>query len=620
MPEKKPSLIMKNENRIISGLDFFDIILLIIVAFYFILLLGVVNNRGMLGWDEAGRSMGGVALLKYLAGEMSFGDVIALLGMNHYYVYQGTFLYGPLHAFSTAAASLLFGFSVHSARLPAAIFGALGVLATYSIARIMYKDRRIAFFASLFLVGSTVYFDFSTMNFSEVPIAFAISLGTYLLFRVKKMHTEVETEKKKNKIYLLSAVAGVAFGLASLTKPSAAVMVLPIGLYLLYNALGMKDNLVKESGRKKIRKKKELKSNYAGSRRSLIVIMAIPLLILGLSVISYWSYLKSIEFYPLYMNFWTGGKGFHPETEPFSLNVLLESWKPLLSMFPAFVFLLLIGGLYSKIREHSSEEAFLLSWIGAYFFTLVASGAIGPQYLLPSIPALAIIASTAMVKFIDLYNPSTIFRRQTSDKPEFKWKSIAAAILIVFIVAQVAMVPVYKSISLQSGNEIKGEAYNPLIIRTFLQEYIPSLFWINTLYYNGSSLDFYARSGLDGDEIDTYRSLEVNIVKDIQKNNYQTATVIFLSELSNYFDFWFTADDRYLTYRFVTLEPDMLPQYVSQDSAPKYLIISKENEKKLIQNINEKESKLKYSIYKIHVSNNSIQLENMNIDQIVGYT
>jgi hypothetical protein len=575
----------------------------------------------MLGWDEAARSMGGVTLIKYLTGKLSFDNTIAILGTNHYYVYQGTFLYGPLHALSTAATYLLFGFSVQSARLPVAIFSALVILVTYAICRIMYKDGRIAIFAALFLVGSPMYFDFSTMVFSEIPITFAISLGTYLLFKVKRMYIDREYAKT-NKIQgfyaIVSTVAGILFGFAGLTKPSAAFMIIPIVIYILYTGIDSK-----QYPAKKPRRKKQEKLN-TGLRitKNQFFILSIPLLILGLSVISYWSYLKSIGFYQLYINFWLGGRGFHPTTEPFSLNVLLESWKPILAMFPVVVVLLLIAGLYNAIRRKpSSEEVFLLSWIGGYFLVLIASGAISPNYPLPMIPALAIFASLTIVKIIDLYKPLLISSKKNSgdETRKLDWKSGVAAVLIIFIVLQVIMVPVYKSISLQSGNEVRGEAYNPLIIRTFLQKHLPSLYWINTRYYNGSSIDFYARNGLDGVEIDTFRSLEVNIVRDIQQNNYKTATVIFLSELPNYFDYWFTIDDKYLTYRFVPLEPNLLSRYVAQDPAPKYLAMSEENEKKLIQNINKKESILKYSVYKIHIENSSLQLEEMNIDQVVRY-
>lgn len=612
---------MENKNKISFVPDFFDIMILILMAFYFIFLLSVVNNRGMLGWDEAARSMGGVSLIKYLTGGLSFHDTVTALGINHYYVYQGTFLYGPLHAISSAAASLLFGFSAGTARLPVAIFGTLGLLVTYYICRLMYKDGRVGILAALFLVGSPMYFDFSTMVFSEVPITLALLTGTYLLFKVKKMYIDNEYNKTNiNKgVYcvLVSVAAGIMFSFASLTKPSAALMIIPIGIYMLHAVISSKQYPVKKARRKK----QEKPDNNSGLIKNRFFILSIPLLILGLSMIFYWSYLDDIGFYRLYINFWLGGRGFHPETEPFSLNILLESWKPVLAIFPVVVVSLLIAGLYQTIRRKpNSEEVFLLSWIGAYFLVLIASGAISPNYPLPMIPALAIFASTAAVKIIDLYKPQDIFKKKNPDEAwKLKWKTGISAILIAFIVFQAAMVPVYKSISLQSGNEIKGEAYNPLIIRTFLQKHVPFLFWINTRYYNGSAIDFYARNGLDEQDTDTYRSLEMNIVMDIQKNNYPSATVIFLSELSNYFDYWFTIDDKYLKYRFVSLEPGMLPQYAAQDPAPKYMVVSQDNEKKLIQNINKKESELKYSIYKLHIENNSIQLEEMNIDQVVKY-
>jgi hypothetical protein len=596
---------MKLENRTI----YFDILALAMAVFYFVFLQNVSNARGVLGWDEAARSMGGITLVKVLTANMSFNDVISVLGVNHYYVYQGTFLYGPLHALSGALAYMLLGFSVHTARLPVALFGALAVLVTYFIARTMYTDTKIAVFAALFIVGSPIYFDFSTMNFSEIPIVFSISAGTYLLFKVKKLYNngEIVDKNKKSYFFLLSIISGIMFSFASMTKPSAAVMGLPILIYILLSA-------VNKEPLKKIRRKKPEKQQNHTISKNKIIILSIPLLIMVLSVILYWSYLNSINFLQLYMNFWMGGRGYHPETEPFSLNVLLESWKPVLPMFPLPVVLLLAAGLYHfSRRKMNHEEMFLISWIAVYFFSLIASGAIAPQYPLPAIPALAIIASTVMIKIIDLYKPLDF---KSHDK---KWKSIIAALFILFIVLQSAMVPVYKSISLQSGNEVKGEAYNPLIIRTFLDNYIPSLYWVNTRYYNGSTIDFYARNGLDEKNIDSYHSIELSIVKDIQNNNYQTATAIFLSEDSNYFDYWFTADDKNLKYRFTSLDPRMLPQYIAQDKAPKYLVISAENEGKLIQNVTKKDNELGYSIYKMHVGSDSIQLENMNIDQIVGY-
>jgi hypothetical protein len=601
---------MKRENKTGIKLDFFDILVSLMAVFYLIFLLGVVNNRGILGWDEAARSMGGVTLIKYFTAKISFNDLISILGTNHYYVYQGTLLYGPLHALSTGISYALFGFSVFIARLPTAIFAAIVVLLTYYISHIMYGDRRTGIFAALFIIGSPIYFDFSTMNFSEIPIVFSISSGTYLLFKARKSFMDGGNKNKDIHCVLLGIASGVMFGFASVTKPSAAFIGLPILIYILLST-------VKKESIKKIHRKKLEKQKKHGIYNNQIIILSIPLLIMVLCVISYWSYLNSIGFLQLYLNFWMGGRGYHPETEPFSLRVLLESWKPFLLIFPVLIFLLFVTGLYQMSRRKKSpEELFLISWVAVYFFSLVASGAISPQYPLPSIPAMAIIASTAMVKMIDSYEPLNIIKRQNN----FNSKSIAAAIIILFIMLQSAIVPVYKSISLQSGNEIKGEAYNPLIIRTFLNKYVPSFYWVNTRYYNGSTIDFYSRGGLDEKDLDIYRSIEMNIKKDIQKNNYQSATAIFLAEDSNYFDFWFTVDDKYLKYRFISLEPRFLSQYAVQDKAPKYLVISAENEKKIIQNITKKDNELGYSIYKMHVETDSIQLEDVNIDQIVGYT
>ncbi len=591
---------------------YYDILAFLMAIAYLFFLLGVVDNRRMLGWDEAARSMGGVTVIKYLTANLSFSEVISYLSANHYYVYQGTFLYGPFHAISGAVSYVLLGYSVFSARFPVAIFGALCVLLTYYIGRVMYSDRKIGIFAALFIIGSPIYFDFSTMNFSEIPIVFSISAGTYLIFLVKKKYIDGKGVEKSKELYyaFLSMISGIMFGFASLTKPSAAIMGLPVLIYIILSAIR------KETPAKTNRKKQE-KSETRRLSKDQIITLSLPLLIMGLSVVLYWSYLNGIGFYKLYMDFWMGGRGYHPETEPFSLNVLVQSWKPLLPMFSLPVVLLSAAGIYEMFRRKKSpEEIFLISWIAVYFFSMIASGAIASQYPLPAIPALAIIASTALVRIIETYEPAGIFKKQ---EKKFNRVSIAAFLFIVFIVMQSILVPVYKSISLQDGNELKGEAYNPLVIRTFLNKYIPSLYWVNTRYYNGSMIDFYARSGLDENETDIYRSIELNIKKDLQKNNYQTATAILLAQDSNYFDYWFTADDKDLKYRFISLEPGLLSRYAVQDMAPKYLIISAENEKKLIPNITEKQHELGYSIYKMRVESDSIQLDDMNIDQIVGY-
>ncbi len=114
-----------------------------------------------------------------------------------------------------AISFLIFGFTEFAARLPAAMFGWGGVIATYYLGRKMFNPKT-GFLSAVILATSTEYIALSRVVVHDISLMFFITLALAFFY------TGYQSENKRRLNFLLGYAA---LGLAALAKG-------PVGLLL----------------------------------------------------------------------------------------------------------------------------------------------------------------------------------------------------------------------------------------------------------------------------------------------------------------------------------------------------------------------------------------------------
>jgi len=88
----------------------------------------------------------------------------------------------PLYLYSTVPTVAIFGISPWGVRLPAAIFGILGVIALYLLISEIV-NRQLAIVASFLLAVSPWYIQYSRAGFEATQLIFFLLIGFYFFFK-----------------------------------------------------------------------------------------------------------------------------------------------------------------------------------------------------------------------------------------------------------------------------------------------------------------------------------------------------------------------------------------------------------------------------------------------------
>ncbi len=89
----------------------------------------------------------------------------------------------PLYLYSAVPTVWLFGISPLGVRLPAAIFGILGIIALFLFVRFFYKNEKLALLASALLAFSPWHIQYSRGAFEVTELLFFFFMGLYLFFK-----------------------------------------------------------------------------------------------------------------------------------------------------------------------------------------------------------------------------------------------------------------------------------------------------------------------------------------------------------------------------------------------------------------------------------------------------
>ncbi len=89
----------------------------------------------------------------------------------------------PLYLYSAVPTVAIFGISPYGVRLPAVIFGVLGVLALYLLVKELFKSENLALISAFVLTLSPWHIQYSRAGFEVTQLLFFLLIGLYFFFK-----------------------------------------------------------------------------------------------------------------------------------------------------------------------------------------------------------------------------------------------------------------------------------------------------------------------------------------------------------------------------------------------------------------------------------------------------
>ncbi|MBL3539153.1 phospholipid carrier-dependent glycosyltransferase [Aminivibrio sp.] len=264
-----------------------------------------------------------------------------------------------LHYWLTASAQAVFGENEFSGRFWPALLALGGVLLTYLTARSMF-DRDTALYSSVILTTSLVYFTFSRINITDMPLSFFLTAAmTGFWFGLQK----------DRRFYLL-LYGGAA--LALLTKGLIGI-VLPGGIIFWYMVLTRRWDIVRSA-------------------------LYLPGIILFAALSLPWFVavcVKNSDFFYFFFireHFLRYATKMHGKYEPvwFFIPILVAGLFPWTGLLPGAI----RSVLPSRIRAigtEKREELFLFLWFAVIFLFFSLSRSKLVPYIIPVFPPLAVL-------------------------------------------------------------------------------------------------------------------------------------------------------------------------------------------------------------------------------------
>lgn len=131
----------------------------------------------------------------------------------------------PLYTYLTLPSIAVFGLNEFAARLPSAVFGTLAVLATYLLAGLVFKDKKVQILAAFLLVISPWHISLSRGAFEANLTTFFVAFGMWAFLKGIKSTTWM-------------GISALSFGLNLFSYHSARIFTLLLILALLWKNRG----------------------------------------------------------------------------------------------------------------------------------------------------------------------------------------------------------------------------------------------------------------------------------------------------------------------------------------------------------------------------------------------
>ena len=276
-------------------------------------------------------------------------------------VYNGkVFLDKPMFFTWLVAVSFTFlGFTELAARLPAAVIGFLGVWVTYRLGRKMFNDRT-GFLGGAILATSVLYLVMSRTVVHDI----ALGLFTTLALSLFYLGT-VEPERRRT--YFLLFYVAVAGAVLAKGPLGALLPAIVIGPYLI---LTRRLSLIREM--------------CLGWGVLIFLVLSAPWYILmSLRNEGYLAYFLIEKSFGSFAS----EESTHPAPLHFYVPVLFGALLPWTAYLPAA-----IVRAFQRLRSEEKEPVlYLILWVGAMFLFFSAATSKLASYLLPLMPAVALL-------------------------------------------------------------------------------------------------------------------------------------------------------------------------------------------------------------------------------------
>lgn len=185
----------------------------IIVIAFALRIVGLSDHPAGFTADEASFGYDAYSILK--TGQDQWGNFFPL-NLKSFGDYKL-----PLYTYLSIPSVALFGLNVFSARLLSALLGSLSIIAAYLLVNELFKNKKLAFFAGLFLALSPWHIALSRGAYEANLTSFFLPLGLWALIKTKQ-----------DKRYLWFAAILLGFNLFS--YHTARLLTIPIVIFFVF--------------------------------------------------------------------------------------------------------------------------------------------------------------------------------------------------------------------------------------------------------------------------------------------------------------------------------------------------------------------------------------------------
>jgi hypothetical protein len=259
--------------------------------------------------------------------------------------------------------------STHSVEMfytvPRIIAGILAIVDTFLVFRIAekhYKNKNIAFIASLIFAVMPITLITRRVLLESVQLPFILLSILFAVYANEKIKKGDGHDNGKINVLVLTALSGISLGLAIFTKVPALIFI-PLVMYLILSNAKIKENI-------------RLALTWLSSAMPIPSIW--PLYALHLNQFNDW--IKGV--------FWQSNR----KVQTFFISV-----KFIFNMDPIFMSIGIIGFIFAAIKR----DLLILLWIVPFLLLLYVLGFVSIWHLLPVFPAFS-IASAKMI--VDISN------------------------------------------------------------------------------------------------------------------------------------------------------------------------------------------------------------------------
>ena len=268
----------------------------------------------------------------------------------------------------------LFGLSLSAARLPSVALALAALPFVYGLARVLMRDRAAALFAvAAYLTTESVY---SNAHQARTDSLLTFCVAGAMYFFARRLFEPGHERRDALLAYGLTACALITKGMAGIV-----FILLPVAVFLAISR--------RAQGRPRWR------VLASPSGWALLLLITVP-----------WYAVEYFRYRGVFTSMFLEDQvteNLHGSKWYILGNVFLYLWLLLKDCLPwsvptALALIANDGRLRATFRERRAEWLFLLSWLGVTYAVVLFGNVVRDRYLLPALPAFAVLAGLAAAK------------------------------------------------------------------------------------------------------------------------------------------------------------------------------------------------------------------------------